>query len=109
MRDGRLKKRATAADAAVRHVGLARPVVISLAVACALGVTSAVVVRGFAPLASLHGWLGLVATLGFGGTLFIGSSLVKGRTQRRGLHLACSLLGLGTGLVCAITGIELLP
>jgi hypothetical protein len=90
-------------------LGLARPAVIVLAVAFLGGLGSAVFVRHFKPLDSTHGWLGVAAIIGFVGTGLIGTRLVKNVDLQRGWHVGFSLLGLGMGLLAALTGISMLP
>jgi hypothetical protein len=109
IRDARVKRRPQPPGATQRHLGLARPAVWVLVVASALGLASAVLLRGMKPLGTGHGWAAVVATLGFAGTGLIGRGLVKDRSRRRQLHVAFSLLGLGLGLIGAVLGIELLP
>lgn len=109
LRDARVRRQPSPVGAAQRHLNLARPAVVLLVLSAPLGLLSAVLVRQFKPMATAHGWLALVAALAFAATGLIGSKLTRDRTKRRALHVAFSLVGLGLGLIAALTGIELLP
>ncbi len=109
IREARTRKQPYPPNARQDHLGLARPAVIVLAIAFLGGVGSAIFVRHFKPFDSTHGWLGAAAISGFVGTGLIGTRLVKNFERQRGWHVAFSLLGLGAGLLAALTGISMLP
>ncbi len=109
IRQARARKQPQPAGAMASHLKVAKPGVIILVVAFFLGLASAYFVRHFKLFDSTHAWLGLVATVGFAATGLIGTGLVKDRASRRSLHVAFSLVGLGAGIVAALTGIPMLP
>jgi hypothetical protein len=109
IRQARARKQPQPPGAMGSHLKVAKPGVIILVVAFFLGLGSAYFVRHFKLFDSTHAWLGLVATVGFAATGLIGTGLVNDRAKRRSLHVAFSLLGLGSGLIAALTGIPMLP
>ena len=109
LRDARVKRKAPPPKGQRKHVALARPVVLALVGSFALGLGSAVLVRGFKPLNTAHGWFALLATACFAGTGLIGTGLTRDPGKRRAVHALLAVLALGLGLLAALTGIELLP
>lgn len=92
-----------------RHVALARPALILLFVGLATGPLSAVFLRDWAPLRTLHGWLGVAAAIAFAATGWLGARLQDGRSRAVEGH---ARLALGSALLAALAamaGFVLLP
>lgn len=92
-----------------RHVKLA-PWSVALLVASSLGgLGSAVFLRGWKPLATFHGWLGLASALAFLGLWLLGRQLTAGKRQLAGSHGVLGLLAMFAAGLTGVLGISLLP
>lgn len=94
------------------HLRMARPAVLVIAIGMLSGPVSAVWLRDWAPFATLHGWLGVLAAALFTCAGWLGLRLEKGRLRREeGAHLHGLLgtLALLAGAVGAAAGMVLLP
>lgn len=92
-----------------RHVKLG-PWSVALMVASSLGgVGSAVVVRGWKPLATFHGWLGVASAVMFVGLWLVGRGLAKGEKKHANSHGVLGVLALFAAGFTGVLGISLLP
>jgi len=91
------------------HLRFAKPAVLCLGVGLVSGPVSAVWLRGWEPLDSFHGIVGLVAGSLFAATAFHGLRLERGRRDARGAHAAFAALATLAAAVAAIAGFVLLP
>ncbi|MFZ5439988.1 MAG: DUF4079 family protein [Myxococcota bacterium] len=92
-----------------RHVQLG-PWSVGLLVTSAFGgVGSAVAVRGWKPLDTFHGWLGLASALMFVGLWLLGRALARGDKTHAGKHGVLGLLAMFAAGVTGVLGISLLP
>lgn len=92
-----------------RHVKLG-PWSVGLYIASAVGgLGSAVVLRGWKPLGTFHGWLGLAGTLMFTGLWLLGRGLAKGDKAQAGTHGVLGLLAMFAAGLTGVLGISLLP
>lgn len=92
-----------------RHVRLARPAVLMLAVGFVGGPLSSALLRDWTPFERLHGWLGLAAAALFGAAAWLGHRLEHGRDRRADLHGLLGLVAVLAGAVAAVAGFVLLP
>jgi hypothetical protein len=105
----RLRKVAAPAGTLKRHAALG-PWAVGLFVASAVGgLGSAVVVRGWAPLATWHGRLALGAAVTFAVVWWLGRRLLAQQKQLANTHGVLGLLALFLGGLAAMLGISLLP
>jgi len=92
-----------------RHLRSAKPAVVLVLVGLLLGVASAVGLRGWAPLGTLHGWAGLSAAALFAAAAARGRALETGRTRSREGHARLALGAALAAAVAAVAGFVLLP
>lgn len=105
----RLRKVAPPPGTLKRHTALG-PWAVGLFLASAVGgVGSAVVVRGWAPLATWHGKLALGAAVMFATVWWLGRRLLAQEKQHANTHGVLGLLALFVAGVAAMLGISLLP
>jgi len=92
-----------------RHLALARPAVVLAGLGLLSGPLSALLLRDWAPLQTLHGWLALVA----GGLLLaagaLGQRLKAGTSRSVETHARLGLLGALVAALAAFAGFVLLP
>lgn len=91
------------------HLRVARPAVVMLLLGFIGGPVSAVWLRGWDPLASFHGPVGLVAAILFAGAGFLGHQLAAGRSRAFQAHALLGVLGVLVGALAAVAGFSLLP
>jgi hypothetical protein len=105
----RLRRVPAPAGSLKRHVGLG-PWAVGLFLASLVGgVGSAVLLRGWAPLATWHGRLALVTGALFAAVWALGRRLVGQQRQLAGVHGALGLVAVLLGGLVAVMGITLLP
>ncbi len=92
-----------------RHLRLAKPAVAMLVVGFAAGPLSSAWLRGWEPLRSFHGAVGLLAALFFAAAALAGRRLEGGRSRAFGAHALLGGAGLLLGALAAIAGLSLLP
>jgi hypothetical protein len=92
-----------------KHVALARPALILLFVGLVTGPLSAVFLRDWSPLRTLHGWLGLAAAIAFAWTGWLGARLHDGRSRAVELHARLALAATLIAALAAVAGFVLLP
>lgn len=92
-----------------RHVRLGKTAVAMVSAGFAAGLASAVWLRGFDPLATLHGWLAMLALGLFAGTAWLGRRLERGALAQRELHARFALAALLAAAAALGTGFVLLP
>lgn len=108
-RKQRLRRVTAPAGSWARHVKWA-PWSVALMVASAIGgVGSAVFVREWKPLNTVHGWGGLLSTLGFVALWWLGRKLEKGQRDGANAHGVLGLLALFLAGFTGVLGISLLP
>jgi hypothetical protein len=105
-RHGRGARRPSARRA---HLRLAKPAVAVLVVGLLAGPPSAVVLRGWDPLRTLHGWLGLLVAGLFAAAFVLGRWLEQGRSRSFDVHGWLGLLAVLGAALTAIAGFVLLP
>lgn len=91
------------------HLRSAKPAVVLLLVGLPLGPASAVWLRGFEPLATLHAAAALLAAILFGAAGWLGRALEHGAAARRDAHAALALAATLAGAAALATGLVLLP
>jgi hypothetical protein len=91
------------------HLRLAKPAVVCVGLGLLAGPASALWLRGWEPLGSFHGAIGVVAAALFAATAFHGRRLERGRADARGAHAAFAALAVLAAGVAAIAGFVLLP
>jgi hypothetical protein len=74
-----------------------------------LGVGSAIVLRGFKPLATAHGWFGVIATGIFSILWWLGRRLLAQEKKLAEVHGLLGVAGVFLAALTALLGIELLP
>lgn len=92
-----------------RHLRIGQPTAVLLGLGMLSGPASAVWLRGWRALETVHGWLGLCAGACFIANALIGLRLKKQRSTHQALHGALGMIGVMLGLVATLSGIELLP
>lgn len=102
----RLRRARQGGSALKRHMASGPWAAGLFGLAAATGVASAVLVRGWAPLATWHGRLGLAATAGFGVVFWLARALPGPGAKAHGLW---GLGALFVGGLAALMGIALLP
>lgn len=108
-RDQRRGKGSAPSGNLARHLALGPWVVALCWVAVVGGVGTAVVVRGFAPMGTLHAWAGLFCAVGFTGVWWLGRAQLGARQRDATRHGLVALLAVFLGGIAALLGIELLP
>jgi len=93
------------------HLRAGKAAVALLVPGFALGVASAVWLRGMAPLQSAHGWIACAALALFAATALLGRRLERGRARRElfDLHAALALAATFAAAAALFTGFVLLP
>lgn len=109
LRRARLARRSPRRGARRAHLRFARPAVLLVAVGLVAGPASALWLRGWEPLGSLHGWLGLAAGGLFAATAVLGRRLERGDGSARTAHALCAAFAMLLSAVAAIAGFVLLP
>lgn len=109
MRRARLRGLARRPGERRRHLRLAKAAVAMVSAGFAAGLVSAVWLRGFEPLATLHGWLAVVALALFAATAWLGHRLEHGALEHRELHAGFALAALLSAAAALGTGFVLLP
>jgi hypothetical protein len=92
-----------------KHVALARPALILLFIGLVTGPLSAVFLRDWSPLRTLHGWLGVCAAIAFASTGWLGARLHDGRSRAVELHARLALAAILFAALAAVAGFVLLP
>lgn len=108
-RDQRTKRIAAPAANLKRHVSLG-PWAAGIICASAFGgVGTTVLVRGWKPLATAHGWFGLACAALFAVIWWLGRKLVAQQKHLANRHGVLGLLAMFAGVIAVLFGIELLP
>lgn len=105
----RLRRVPPAAGALKRHVRLGPWAVGLFALSAVGGLGSAVALRAWAPLATWHGRLGLLAAVLFAGVWLLGRRLLAQQKALANTHGVLGLVALFLGGFVALLGISLLP
>ncbi len=92
-----------------RHVVLARPAVLLAGFGLLSGPISAVFIRDWAPLQTLHGWLALSAGVLLLAAGALGQRLKAGTSRSVEIHARLGLLGALAAALAAFAGFVLLP
>lgn len=92
-----------------RHVRWARPAVGLLLLGGLGGLGSAVWLRDWAPLGTLHAWLGVLTASLFLFAAWLGRALRLGRSRAAAVHGAVALAGVALAALAAMAGFVLLP
>ena len=96
-------------DSIDRHVRWAVPTVILLGVGFLAGASSAIWLRGWSPIGTFHGGVGLAVLIVFSAVAWLGRALRQGRSQAAAVHGALALAGVGLAALAAVAGFVLLP
>ena len=92
-----------------RHLRLAKPAIALVLVGFVGGPISAVALRGWQPIASFHGALGLVVAALFVTAAVLGWRLEHGRTRAFEVHAWLGALAVLGAALAAVAGFVLLP
>ncbi len=109
LRRGRRRADPRRPDAMRRHLRLAKPAALGVALGFLGGPLSMALLRGRSPFGTAHAWIGIVVVLLFGATALLGRRLEKGRPASRDLHAALGLAAVLLGAAAAVMGFVLLP
>jgi hypothetical protein len=109
MRTARKRRLARGAGVRRRHLLAAKLGLALGAVGVVLGPASAVLMRGWSPLATGHGWIAIGAVAFAAAAGIIGRQLEHGRSVQRDAHGALALVAVMLGLAASLTGLEHLP
>jgi hypothetical protein len=109
LRRARTARRTPPAGARAAHLRLAKPAVACIALGLLAGPASAVWLRGWDPLGTFHGAVGVIAAGLFAATAVHGRRLERGRGAARGAHAAFAALAVLAAGMAAIAGFVLLP
>ena len=105
----RLRRERQPRDLVARHLRYARPAAVLALLGFLGGPVSARLLRDWDPFASLHGWLGAVAALGFATAATLGWRLQRGDRRVLRAHGLAGLLAVAAGALAAVAGFVLLP
>lgn len=108
-RDQRVKKVPAPPGSLKRHSALGPWFTLLFVVSAVGGVGSAIVLRGFKPMATAHGWFGAIATLIFVVIWWLGRRLLAKQKQLANTHGLLGVAGVFLAALTALLGIELLP
>ena len=92
-----------------RHLRLAKPAVILVLIGFLGGPISAVWLRGWEPVHSFHGVLGLTVASLFTAAAVMGRRLERGRASARAAHAWLGALAALGAALAAVAGFVLLP
>ncbi|MFP6640182.1 MAG: DUF4079 family protein [Myxococcota bacterium] len=92
-----------------QHVRWARPAVLLLVLGLLGGLVSAIWLRDWAPLGTLHSWLGVLTASLFVTAAWLGRALRLGRSRASAVHGAVALAGVALAALAAVAGFVLLP
>ena len=92
-----------------RHVALAKPALVLIAVGFVGGPLSMMWLRGRTPFATAHAWVCTVAFVLFVAAGVLGRRLERGRGRPLDAHAALGTLALLAAAAAALTGFVLLP
>lgn len=92
-----------------RHLRLAKPAVVLVLIGFVGGPISAVWLRGWEPLTSLHGMLGLAVASLFAAAGLVGRRLEHGRSRAFEAHARLGALAVLGAALAAVAGFVLLP
>lgn len=109
LRRSRAARRPPGRDLRAAHLHWAKPAVLALGLGLLAGPVSAVWLRGWEPLGTFHGVLGLVAGALFAMTAFHGRRLERGHASARGAHATFAAFAMLAAAVAAVAGFVLLP
>ena len=109
MRKRRLRGTRRSAELLRRHLALAKPAVVLVALGFVGGPLSAVRLRGWEPFDSLHSALGAVAVLLFAAAAWMGWRLERRRGGSAGRHGALGLAAVLLAALASMAGFVLLP
>jgi hypothetical protein len=109
MRRARQARRPPPRGARRRHLRVAKPVVVLICIGFVAGLASAVWLRGFRPLTSFHGLLGVGALACFLLAARQGARLERGDASARELHARLGAGALLLAVAAALAGFVLLP
>lgn len=108
-RTQRLRRVPAPAGSYARHVKLGPWNAALLIVSALTGISTAVLVRNWSPLATFHGKLGLLSALMFGVMWWLGRRLVTGDKSVANRHGVLGVIALFIAGLTGILGISLLP
>jgi hypothetical protein len=110
LRTARRLRRAPPPGERPRHLRRAKTAIVLVWAGFTLGPLSAVFLRGFDPLASVHGWLALASLALFTATAVTGRKLERsGAPQLRDPHAILALSAVALAAAALGTGFVLLP
>lgn len=91
------------------HLMLAKPAVVLICLGLVTGPASAVWLRGWEPLRTFHGVVGLLTAALFVAAALFGRRLERGQASARSTHAWLAALAMLAAGVTAIAGFVLLP
>jgi len=92
-----------------RHLRLAKPAVVLVAIGFVAGPVSAVWLRGWESFATFHSAVGVLVVMLFGAAAVYGYRLARGEQRARQLHALFGGLAVLASLLAAVAGFVLLP
>ena len=92
-----------------RHLALAKPAVVLVAIGFVAGPASMLWLRGREPFGTAHAWIGVTALVLFGVAGLLGWRLERGRGRPLDAHAALGTLAVLVAAAAALTGFVLLP
>ena len=108
-RDGRTKRLPVPPGNLKRHSTLGPWAVGLIVLGTIGGLLSATLVRGWSPLGSWHGRLGVLATALFCVEWWLGRRLLQQQKQLANTHGLLAVAAMGVGVITVLLGIEMLP
>lgn len=107
----RARQGLVARDAAqrARHLRLAKPGVLMIAVGFVGGPLSMILLRGREPFGTFHAWAGVTTVLLFLSAAWLGRRLERGVGSARDAHALVAVLGVLFAAAAAVAGFVLLP
>jgi hypothetical protein len=92
-----------------RHLAVAKPAVVMIAVGLVGGPVSSVLLRGWEPLRTFHAWIGIAAVALFVAAAVHGRGIERGESKAYDRHALLALLAMLAAGVAFVAGFVLLP
>jgi len=109
LRRGRRFRKPRPKDLRARHMRIAKPAVAAIVVGFVAGPISAIWFRDWEPLATFHGWIGILALALFVAAAVLGRRLEKRRDFAFDAHALLGLVAMLAAAIAAVAGFVLTP